>query len=362
MESRQKRVFENANHSVQAILIFNGTRIDPNFFYLTGYRAGLFERSAVCLKEDGSLKVLTTPLEEPVARQKSYEVIVQRSYSPTDTANALRSLVGDEKAVGVNYKALSHFDYVLLRKALRGIKLVDISEALEKTRLIKDQDEIDALSEAAKIVSKVADSVPSMLVEGMTEKELKAKIEYEMVRLGADSPSFESIVAFGENSAIPHYAPSLRRLKKGDTVLIDIGSKYALYCSDLTRTMFYAKVDKVQEEMYYTVLTAQEKAFSQIRDGVKASEPHFAAQNHIDSTRFKGTFIHSLGHSIGIEVHDGLGMGPKSEHVLRENMALTVEPGVYVQGVGGVRIEDDIVVTATGYRQLTSAKRELLVV
>jgi hypothetical protein len=119
---RQKRVFENARYSVDAILIFNGTRIDPNFFYLTGYRGGLFERSAVCLSQDGTLKVLTTPLEEPIARQKSYEVIVQRSYSPTDTANALKSLVGRAKVVGVNYKALSHSDYNLLRRALRGIK------------------------------------------------------------------------------------------------------------------------------------------------------------------------------------------------------------------------------------------------
>jgi Xaa-Pro aminopeptidase len=360
-KGRLLRVFENASERPDAIAIVNGSRTDPNFFYISGYRSGLFEGNMLFLFPDGHIEVLTNPLEEEAARQRQdYTVHVERGVGRAEHRRTVSSILKGSRRVGVNFRGVSHRDYLELEALLGKKRLLDVSDALAKSRMIKDPDEVEAISAAARIVSEVEDSVPGVVEEGMTERALKAKIDYAMVDRGADSPSFESIVAFGENSALPHYSAGERRLRKGDNVLVDVGARYRLYCSDITRTFFFGRAAVQQREAYAKVLEAQTDAIAYIREGVTGRAVHQVAAKVIDQSRFKGRFTHGLGHSIGLEVHDGAGLSLRNPKRLRQGMVMTVEPGIYLPGDGGVRIEDDVVVTRDSCRVLTTSPKELL--
>jgi len=357
---RLKRIFENAQAGLDAVAIFNGDRPDPNFFYVSGYTSGLFENNALFLFPDGRVEVLTNPLEEQAARQKEgYDVHVDSTPGLSERRRLVSSILRGCRRVGLNFAGVSHRDFLSIGSTLGSKGLADVSGALEETRLVKDPDEVAAISRAARLISGVVDEVPGLLRGGMTERDLKAKIDYLIVEHGADSPSFDSIVAFGEHSALPHYSSGETRLRRGDNVLVDIGARYRLYCSDITRTFFFGRPATSQREAYAKVLEAQAKATAAIREGAKGDDVHGVAAKTIDRSRFKGRFIHGLGHSIGVEVHDGPGLSPRSMLTLKRDMVMTVEPGIYLPGEGGVRIEDDVVVTKDSCTILTTSPREL---
>jgi Xaa-Pro aminopeptidase len=193
--------------------------------------------------------------------------------------------------------------------------------------------------------------------EGMTEMELAARFDSISASLGSEGPSFKTIVCFGANAALPHHSPDRTRLRYGDFILIDAGAKVQNYCSDITRTSIFG-TDKSRipdcekkQEMLRIVKDAQLAALRKIAPGVTGLTIHMEAQRTIDTAangRYKGTFIHALGHSLGIEVHDGPGFSPGAKQELEPGMVITNEPGIYVEGFGGVRIEDDILVTEKG--------------
>jgi Xaa-Pro dipeptidase len=360
-KDRVRRVFENARADLDAIAVVNGGRADPNFFYISGYKGGLFEGSILFMFPDGRVEVLTTPLEEEAARRRpDYAIRVDRSRGPAGRRAMVSSILKGSKRVGVNFQGVSHGDYLQLEAMLRTKELLDVSGAFSRSRMVKDPDELEAISSAARIISEVVDQVPSLAKEGMTEKALRAKIDLEMVERGADSPSFESIVAFGEDSALPHHSSGGRPLRRGDNVLVDVGARYDLYCSDITRTFFFGRAPAGQREAYAKVLEAQTRAIGAIREGVTGRAVHRIAAGVIERSRFRGRFTHSLGHSIGLEVHDGTGLSPRSAHRLKRNMVMTVEPGIYSPGEGGVRIEDDVVVTRRACTVLTTSAKDLL--
>jgi len=206
----------------------------------------------------------------------------------------------------------------------------------------------------------VAREIPGMLRAGIAEYELAADIEHQMMRHGSSGRSFSTITAFGPAGAEPHYSPGDRRLESGMSIVCDFGALYQRYASDITRSFHYGTRDSELKQVHDKVFEAQSAALSVIRAGVPAREVHLAAQHVIDASPWKGRFIHGLGHSIGLAVHDGFGMNHLSEERLAAGMTVTVEPGIYLPGRGGVRIEDDIVVTKGGYEFLTTAPREYL--
>jgi Xaa-Pro aminopeptidase len=357
---RLSRIFENGDE-LDVVAIANGERVDPSFFYISGYRSGIFERSMLFLFPDRHVEVLTNTLEEGAARQrKDYTVHVERGSGHSERRRIVSSILKGSQRVGINFQGVSHKDYQALATMLGSKKVVDVSEALSRSRMVKDPDELQLISRAAKIASRVVEKVPGLVKEGMTERSLKAQIDYQMVEGGADSPSFESIVAFGESSALPHHSAGERRLRRGDNVLVDVGARYQLYCSDITRTFFFGRARPSQREAYSKVLEAQTKAIEAIKEGASGRAVHQIAARVIDKSEFKGRFTHGLGHSLGIEVHDGPGLGLGSSSKLKRNMVLTVEPGIYIPGEGGVRIEDDIVVTKDSCERLTESPKEFL--
>jgi Xaa-Pro dipeptidase len=362
MRGRVKKIYAELGEEVDAIVLLNGTEplIDLSFLYVSGAESGLFEGCAAILWPDGGLDMIVSELEETSASKLDVDV------SAFKTSDQRTQLLGEAlsgvRRLGVNASFLTYRNLMRLREACPDFEEVDVSDAIESARLIKDSHEIERLREASRIASIVADDIPSFLSEGMTESESAAEISFRMRKNGASGSSFETIAAFGENSAEPHHSAGGKVLAKGETALFDFGAIYRKYCSDITRTFFIQSVTKRQERMYEVVRQANELAISMIKPGVPAREVDTAAREFIDATEFKGRFIHSLGHGVGLSVHDGGSFSQSTDLVLKENMILTVEPGVYLPGFGGVRIEDDVRITNDGREVLTTASKEITVV
>jgi Xaa-Pro dipeptidase len=359
MRARIKRIFGALKNPLDVIVIANSTEphVDMTFFYVTGVPSGLFEGSFAFLYPNGESVLLTSSLEEESARSAP-ESRIEVAQSRDEMKKTFERLLKGKKTVGANFHELTHEMYNYLVKQAPKRRIVDVSEAVYDARAVKDKIEIENLRTAALIASRTAKKIPDMLTAGMTELELAAEMEHSMGQFGSNGTSFKTIVAFGPHAAEPHYEPSKFRLKKGMTMVCDFGASYRRYASDITRSFAFGHPPKEMKEIHDTVEKAQRAAFDMIRAGVKGSDVHNAAAKVIDATKWKGRFIHGLGHSLGLAVHDGsLGLSPRAEGTLQPGMVVTVEPGIYVPGLGGVRIEDDVVVTAKGFEMLTNAPR-----
>jgi Xaa-Pro aminopeptidase len=361
MKERVLRIFQNAPEALDAIILVNDVEpnIDMSFYYATGVHSGLFEQCAVVLWPDGRSQLFTSYLEETSALTSGSEV---NAYSKNiERDQMLSSSLKGVKKIGICGSGLTYRMLQEMRK-WTSAEVVDVWKAVEAARLIKDETEIENLRTACSIASQVGEQLPSILKPGITEVEAAAEVSYLMQKKGASAPSFPTNASFGPNSAEPHHSPGESRLKAGDTVLFDYGALFRRYGSDVTRTFFFKKIDKKQRRMYEVVLESQLAGIDNIHAGANGKDVDAAARKIIDSSEFKGLFIHSLGHGIGLSVHDGGRMAPDLDLTLKENMVLTVEPGVYVRGEGGVRIEDDVRVTSNGCEVLTSAPKELQVI
>jgi|YNPNPStandDraft_1061719.scaffolds.fasta_scaffold01238_12 Xaa-Pro dipeptidase len=359
MKDRVRRIFQALRETCDCILIKNGSspNIDHNFFYVTGLDQGLFEGSYVICYPDGGFEVIVPELESEIAYTAKGHV---HTYKNRHEAGVIiKKLLSSFKRIGLNNSSLSTHDYIKLKEHFKDSFFIDVSEALMETRLIKDKEEIEIIRHACSISDKTMENVGSLISENMKEYELAAEIDYLLVRNGADKPAFETISSFGVNTSKPHHTHSDNTLKKNDFIICDFGACYRRYNSDITRTFIYGSTSKKQQEMYSVVAEAQRKGLDNIRSGVPGSMIHNAVASYIDSTPFKGGFIHSTGHSLGLSVHEGPVLSSDSDFILKENMILTVEPGVYIPGYGGVRVEDDILVKKDGYELLTSSMKDL---
>jgi len=359
MNPRVKRVYSNLVEEVDAIVLINGTEpnLDLSFFYMTEAESGLFEECVTILWPDGSMELISSKLEETSAG--AVEAKIKVFENRTERDRMLKNALKGVKRLGINGTGISYKAFKEIRRIIPSIHEIDVCKSIEKARLVKDEKEIGLIREACRIASEVAEEIPDFLEVGMTETEATAEISYRMQRKGANSPSFDPNASFGENSAEPHHTPGTRRLKPGDLALFDFGAKYKRYCSDITRTFPSGRVTKEVKEMYATVLESQRVGIESIRAGVNGKDVDAAARKVIDRSEFKGKLIHSLGHGLGLSVHDGGRMAPEYDFLLEENYVLTVEPGIYLPGIGGIRIEDNVRVTADGCEVLTSASREM---
>jgi len=362
MNARVKRIFENLEDNVDLIVLINHTDplLDQAFFYVTGFETGVFESSVAFLYPDGECVALVSKLEETSARKGNIPLEIPGSRKEYESI--IEKKLKDAKKVGLHYNELNHSRFKLIEKmSPKGAEFIDCTKAINKARAIKDKDELDRIRRACDISSSVAALIPEFLKEGVREYEVAAEMEYRMKRMGADCLSFPTISSFGKNTAEPHYNAGGDVLKKDVFALFDYGATYKRYVSDITRTFFFGKAKKEEREMYETVLEAQQIGFDSIDVGKDLSEPHDNVAKFIDGTRFKGRFIHGLGHGIGLSVHESfIGFLPNIEGKIEPGMVITVEPGVYIPGHGGVRIEDDILVKKNGIEVLTTADKEFM--
>lgn len=361
MEKRIKNIFNNIEKKPDVILIKNSDEpyIDDNFFYVTGLTHGLFEGSVAVLFQDGSIDLIVSELESEIAKKAKAGIKIYRSEEDFD--KILKDSISSSSVVGLNFEGISQKEFCKLKEKLSGIEFIDVSKSFEKTRLVKDELEINSIKKACTIADKVMENIPEFLNEGMYEYELAAEINYLMQKNGADKPAFETISSFGKSTAEPHYTHGDVAVKNGDLVLCDFGACFKKYNSDITRTFVFGKASADHKEMYETVLDAQQIGFETAKAGVNANEVHHAVESYIDDTKFKGRFIHSTGHSLGLAVHDGgARFSDANKFELKENMVFTIEPGVYLPGYGGVRIEDVILIKKSEVEILTKTSRELI--
>ena len=258
-------------------------------------------------------------------------------------------LVDDNMPVGILLKA----------EFLENYELGTLNSLLSKLRIIKSGEETKLLKRAAEIVDKVFYALIDEKIEGRSERELAAWIEYLIKSLGADGVSFEPIVASGPNGANPHHRPTDRKILRGDVVVLDYGARYGGYCSDITRTVVVGEPSEEVKKVYETVKEAQERAFQTVRDGIAAGDVDRAARETIVKAGYGEYFTHRTGHGLGLDVHEEPYISPDASTLLREGMVFTIEPGIYLPGKFGIRIEDDVLVKRMGIR-LTKAERELM--
>ncbi|MEM0128645.1 MAG: Xaa-Pro peptidase family protein [Thermoplasmata archaeon] len=365
MRDRILKMYRHTDPKPDAIVVANSVdpHLDGTFFWMFDVPSGLFEGSLAIAHPDGELDVFTSALEAETARQtakRDPHVRIHEFRTPSEIEGEVRRLVGETSTVGLHHQELTHAGYERLAKILPSASFVDVSPAIRRARATKDAVEIGRLERAAAIGSQVALEIPGLLHDGLLERDLATEMNHRMMRHGAEGPSFATIVAFGPNSAEPHYFAGERPLRSGDSIVCDFGALFGRYASDITRSFHFGRRDPELQAVHDKVEEAQQAALATIRAGVPARDVHLAAQQVIDTSPWKGRFTHGLGHSIGLRVHDGWGMNERSEDSLEEGMVITVEPGIYLPGRGGVRIEDDVVVTATGYRFLTTAPRGYL--
>lgn len=355
-EKRIKKIFDGVKDDLDLIVIKNSTCIDHTFFYVTGLASGLFEGSYALLHPNGSLEIITSVLEEQSARKGGFRVTIYKNRD--ELAKLIRNRLSKVKRVGLNFQSLVHSDYIQIKKYARRAKISDVSESVCRARAVKDADEISLVTKACKITSRIADEIPAMLKRGVREYEVCAEIVHRMQQMGAEGCAFNTIVAFGPHCAEPHFSCGSAKLKDGDFVVTDFGARYMRYCADITRTYVFGKPTKRHKDLYEFVYELQELALDEIRAGSECKTVQDVVDKAVSRSKFKGKFTHGIGHSIGLQTHDGIAFTHPPGLIQEENMVMTVEPGIYVNGWGGARIEDDVVITKSGYRMLTGAKKD----
>jgi Xaa-Pro dipeptidase len=246
--------------------------------------------------------------------------------------------------------------------ALPGIEFVAMGDLLGGLRITKSTDEIDKIRQAGKIVDEVVEEVRKNAKPGMTEIEIAALMEFEMRKRGSEGPSFETIVGSGPNSALPHYNAGERKVNLGEFMVLDFGAIYKGYCSDTTRTLCMGEPTDKMREVYNVVKEAQEIGVRTVRAGIKAKEVDEAVRKHISDKGYGEYLTHRTGHGLGLEIHEEPYISGISESILKPGMVFSIEPGVYINGEFGVRIEDIVVVTEDGCERMNNYPRDLTVI
>ncbi|WP_243290212.1 Xaa-Pro peptidase family protein [Bacillus sp. FJAT-47783] len=265
------------------------------------------------------------------------------------------------KKLGFEEQNVSFATYKTYREQLNDIELVPVSGAVEKLRLIKTNEEIKILKEACEIADAAFSHIIQFIKPGMKEIEVANELEFFMRKNGAASSSFDMIVASGYRSALPHGVASEKVIENGELVTLDFGAYYKGYCSDITRTIAVGDPGEEMKEIYDIVLEAQLRGMNGIKPGITGRQADALTRDYIKEKGFGDYFGHSTGHGLGMEVHEGPALSFRSDTPLKEGMVVTVEPGIYLPGKGGVRIEDDTVITSSGNESLTHATKELLI-
>ena len=330
---------------LDAIFISN----PANVSYLSGFKSG--DSFLLIAKDKGALFITDFRYLQQARKEiRGFEILCLKQ----PIINKIPQIIKKYrlKRVGFESAHLS-YKYVKMLNAKTAQRLIPIDGLIEKFRIIKNMAEIKIIKKSAKIAKKALKKTISHIRAGMSELEAAAYLEWRMRKEGAEKIAFPLIVASGANSAMPHAVLSKRRIKKQEPIVIDCGCVFEGYNSDLTRTIFLGRISAQLRSIYNTVKEAQEKAISLIRPGVKISAIDKAARDYIRKKGLGKYFGHTTGHGIGREIHEAPAISGKNPKVLKKGMVFTVEPGVYIPGLGGVRIEDMVLVTNKSCEVLT---------
>jgi len=346
-----------------AFLVFDLDRILPrnigreDLFYLTGYTG---EGALLICQDEAILFTDSRYLEQ--AGKEAAELTLH--HAEGDYLTEIAKVIQEKGIQRLAFASWRMTQFVVNRlQEVTRIELVSTTDPVREMRAVKDPEEVELLSKATKISEEALAALIEEIKVGMNEVDIAFRLGELMWEKGADYPSFNAIVASGPNSSLPHYRPIMgrRRVAVGDLLLFDFGAVFNHYCSDMTRTFVVGKATRKQQDVYNWVLQATEASLSVLRAGVAGQEVHQAAVDVIASSPYKDyAFLSPVGHGVGLEVHElpRMGLDPG---LLKPGMVVTIEPGIYIPGWGGVRIEDIAVVTEDGYELLTSFPRDRLI-
>ncbi len=306
----------------------------------------LITRRQVVLLTDGRFDE-TARREAPWARK-----VLRARRGPEATAREIRRR--KLARIGIDPARITAERCAALRRLIRPARLVDCAGLVAKLRQRKDGEEVGRVCRAIDLAQRAFQRMRRWLRVGHSEREIAARLVYEMQRLGASGPAFAPIVAVGAGAAEPHYAPGDVKLGRDQPLLVDFGAQVDGYVSDLTRMVWIGSIRPDFQRVYQTVVDAHDAAVAAVRPGVRGAEVDRAARETIRRAGFGAFFTHATGHGIGLEVHEAPRLGRGSDQVLEPGMIVTIEPGIYLPGRVGVRIESDVLVTDTGRRVLSS--------
>lgn len=343
------------NNKVDAIIIS-----DPfNMRHISGFAGG---EGYVYISDKRRVIITDSRYTEAASKeaQEGFDV-VQSTVTKSDI-QIIKELADADNVKVVGYEDL--FLTCNMYNRITGVcgfeSMQALGEAVNDLRIIKTEDELHKLRIAESIGDKAFTEILNFIRPGVTELEIAAELEYSMKKNGAERLSFDTIVASGKNSSLPHAVPTNKPIETGDFVTMDFGCTYDGYCSDMTRTIVVGRANNKQRDIYETVLKAQLEAMKVIRSGVVGSEVHKVAADVIASKGYGEYFGHGLGHSVGLYIHENPRFSPAEKRQIMTNTIETVEPGIYIPDFGGVRIEDMIVVKEDGFENLTSSPKELI--
>ncbi|WP_453994452.1 M24 family metallopeptidase [Bacillus nitroreducens] len=338
----------------------------PNVFYLTNFYTDPHERLLGLFVFQDEEPILICPKMEVAQAQNAgwqYEII---GYNDTDNPWQLiqRSLAKRNVTVSTLALEKEHLNverFEQLQRLFPSATFVSAEDKLNTLRMIKDEKEISILQEAAKLADYAVEVGVEAIAEGKSELDIIATLEFELKKKGVRQMSFDTMVLTGLKTAAPHGKPGLETIKKGDFVLFDLGVIVDGYCSDITRTVVFGDISENQRQVYDTVLKAQLASIQACKPGTRVGDIDIAARSIISDAGYGEYFTHRIGHGLGIDVHEFPSMNETNDMPLQKGMVFTIEPGIYVPEIGGVRIEDDMLITADGAQTLTSFPKELII-
>ncbi|MGF9710937.1 M24 family metallopeptidase [Paenibacillus naphthalenovorans] len=339
---------------LQALLITNAT----NRMYMTGFTGS---SGYVLITEDRAILLTDFRYMTQAPQQAVGYEVIEHAPKAMETVKELLAHAGLTK-LGFEQNDMTYGVYQACAGILGGVELIPTDSVVETLRMVKDEGELAVMQEAAELADRTFEYILGILKPGMKELDIALEIEMYVRAHGAASTSFETIVASGERSALPHGKASKKVIGTNEFVKLDFGAYYKGYCSDITRTVVLGKPTDKHREIYNIVLEAQLEALDRIRPGMTGREADAVARDVIKRYGYGDLFGHGTGHGLGMEIHEAPRLSITGDTVLAPGMTVTVEPGIYIPGFGGVRIEDDIVITDTGNRRLTQSSKDLIVI
>lgn len=326
-----------------------------NMRYFSGFSGG--EGAVVITKDKDLLFTDSRYTEQAGAETSAFDVAETNDWMKEVNRFFAKNSI---KVVAFEDDSLSVAEYDRLKSVASGVDFVPSAAKIRSMRMVKTDEELNRIRNAEELGCKAFEHILEYIKPGVKERDIALEIEYFMKKHGASGLSFDTIAISGARTSLPHGVPTDKMIEKGDFVTLDFGCVLDGYCSDMTRTVVVGKASQKQKKVYETVKTAQQIGLDSIREGTKCSDCDKLARDYIASCGYGQYFRHSLGHGVGLLVHELPNLSPKSEFVLEGNMVVSCEPGIYIPGFGGVRIEDLVAVTKDGCENLTRVTKDLI--
>jgi Xaa-Pro aminopeptidase len=329
----------------------------PHVRYLSGYTG---TNGMILVGPKSSLFFSDFRYKDQAKQQvKNIKVMIAHRDLFNNLSN-LPQLQGNRIKLGFEAEHLNCSAYRKLKELLPDCLLISTEKLVESFTVKKEKTEIEKIKKAAQITDRVFSEILDFIKPGVRELDLAAELEYRMKKQGSSAPYYQTIVASGKRSALPHGVASGKRVKKGEFVTFDFGAVFEGYTADMTRTVMVGKANRKQKRVYETVRKAQGRAISRTKAGMKACDLDKIARDYIKRARYGKYFGHGLGHGIGLVIHDNPAVNPTNQLKLEPGMVITIEPGIYIPNWGGVRIEDDIEIKSRSHKVLTCSERNLI--